>query len=245
MKKQTVGMTGSRGVIGSTLINELKEDYNLKLFDKSPNDNQTIQIDLSDKNKLKGLFKGINILIHLAGDPSTMATDESIINNNFIATSNVFNEAQKAGVKKIIYASSNCVHQGDMIKEFQNRLGHWINKLPLDAHFSPKCLYAESKVFGENLGRHLSYSGISFIAMRIGWVFKNDHIPQIINKENEYFKAIYCSNSDLIRAFKKAIEVEADFLTPYIVSNNDRSVFDMTETNKKLGFYPEDNSACI
>ncbi|MCP4180587.1 MAG: SDR family oxidoreductase [bacterium] len=245
MNKSIIGITGAAGVIGSVLSKNLKEEYNLKLFDKKVQNKDMICVDLSDKKSLKGVFDNIDILIHLAADPSPVASDESIRKNNFMATSNVFLEAEEAGVRKIIYASSNCIHQGDIVKALQNRLGYWKTVIPFNAHPSPNCLYAESKIFGENLGRHFSYSGTQFIAMRIGWVFKNDVINEDVNIDSEYFRAIYCSNRDLIEAFRRAIDVDVKFMSAYVVSNNDRGVFDMTETNRLLGFYPKDNSAHI
>ena len=227
---------------GSILSTALSREYKLKLFDLKPSSQDIIKVDFSKKEEISGIFNGSEILIHLATDPRLNTPDESIIKNNFIATSNVFNEAQKGGIKKIIYASSNCVHQGSIIEAFHNRVGSLKTIIPANAPLSPKCLYAESKVFGENLGKHLSFSGIEFIAMRIGWVLKNDVIPATVDVRSEFFQSIYCSNSDLIEAFSKAIQVKTDFMAAYAVSNNDRGVFDMTSTNTNLGFYPKDNA---
>lgn len=42
--------------------------------------------------------------------------------------------------------------------------------------------------------------------------------------------------------FKRAIEVDAEFLVAYAISDNDDRIFDMKETMEKLAFYPQDNS---
>ena len=42
--------------------------------------------------------------------------------------------------------------------------------------------------------------------------------------------------------FVYALEIDADFLAAFAVSNNTRNVFDLAETGKKLGFYPQDDA---
>ncbi|RKY31315.1 MAG: hypothetical protein DRP74_05090 [Candidatus Omnitrophota bacterium] len=104
---------------------------------------------------------------------------------------------------------------------------------------TPLCLYGESKVFGENLGRHLSHFGIQFAALRIGWSVPDDNPA---NYGGDYMRAVFCSHRDLIQAFSKAIEINTDFLIAYAVSNNTHNVFDLSETKKKLDFHPKDNA---
>ena len=47
----------------------------------------------------------------------------------------------------------------------------------------------------------------------------------------------------MIQAVTLAINIDKDFLLVYAISNNDSRIFDLTETNENLGFYPQDNSA--
>ena len=103
---------------------------------------------------------------------------------------------------------------------------------------TPLCLYGESKVFGESIGRHLSYLGMQFVALRIGWTVPEDNPAYY---ESDYMRAVFCSKRDLVQAFKKALEIETDFLPAFAVSNNTHGVFDLKETKEKLGFDPQDN----
>ena len=105
---------------------------------------------------------------------------------------------------------------------------------------TPICLYGESKVYGESLGRHLSYLGMQFVALRIGWTIPQD-TPALYN--SPYMQAVFCSKRDLVQAFEKALEVKTDFLAAFAVSANTRAVFDLSETKKKLGYTPQDNAA--
>ena len=55
-------------------------------------------------------------------------------------------------------------------------------------------------------------------------------------------RAMFCSKRDLVQAFDRALEVDADFVTAYAVSDNGGGAFDLEETRKVLGFQPQDNA---
>lgn len=234
-----VGITGAAGNIGSTLKQGLEEKYKLTLYDirdiRSAKA-KCVKVDFAERKELEGIFDGLDALIHLAGDPRPNAPARLTLRNNFLATSFVFEEAKRAGVRKVVYASSNFYHEGSIGEALEGRLGHLIT---LDMAPTPLSLYGESKVFGENVGRHLSHFGIQFVALRIGWSVPGDN-PAFY--AGAYMRAVFCSHRDLIQAFTRALEVDTDYLVAFAVSNNTRGVFDLSETRKKLGFHPQDNA---
>jgi len=236
-----IGITGAAGTIGSALSDGLSQDYELTLYDLkqsySARHERRIEIDFGDRSRIKGLFDGLDAVIHLAGDPRPGAPRQSTLRNNFAATSYVFEEARSAGVKKVVFASSNFYHEGEISEALRSGSGQLIT---LDRNPTPCCLYGESKVFGEQLGRHLSHFGIQFVALRIGWTVPEDN-PKLY--DGPYMRAVFCSKRDLLRAFSKALEIDTDYLTAFAVSNNSRAVFDLGETRKRLGFNPLDNAA--
>ncbi|MDD2853527.1 MAG: NAD(P)-dependent oxidoreductase [Desulfuromonadaceae bacterium] len=238
---KTVGITGAAGNVGTTLQKGLRGSHILKLFDinggSSPTGGEIVSVDTGERDQLAGLFSGLDVLIHLAGNPRPNAPKASTIRNNFVSTSYVFEEARAAGAKKIIFASSNFYHEGDI-----GNLLHARDKrrlITLDAPPTPQCLYGESKVFGETVGRHLSHLGVQFIALRIGWTVPEDN-PQLY--DGAYMRAVFCSHRDLVQAFSKAIDVETDFMTAFAVSNNSSAVFDLEATRNRLGFNPQDDA---
>lgn len=239
-KRKKIGITGATGNIGTTLQNGLRDHYDLVLYDvkggSSTPSAEFIKADLSQKGQMDGIFNGLDALIHLAGNPHPDAPREKTYKDNFLATSLVFEEALKAGVKKIVYASSNFYHEAAIGEKLMSPSYPLIR---IDMAPSPVSLYGESKVYGENLGRHLSYRGMQFVALRIGWTIPQDN-PRIYG--GDYMRAVFCSKKDLVQAFTKGIEVETTFLAAYAVSDNTRAVFDLTDTKKKLGFIPEDNA---
>jgi nucleoside-diphosphate-sugar epimerase len=55
-------------------------------------------------------FKKLDAIVHLAAIPAPgLASDLAIMENNFNSTMNVFTAAKNAGVKKIVFASSETV----------------------------------------------------------------------------------------------------------------------------------------
>lgn len=239
--KLKVGITGAGGNLGRTLVNGLQDKYELTLFDlRAPSNAKQfkfVQLDFAEASQLPGVFAGLDAIIHLAGNPSPSAHRADTIRNNFVATSFMFEEARTAGVKKIVFASSNFYHQKDIAKRLR---GQEEALITLDDCATPDCPYAESKVYGENLGFHYANLGMRFVALRVGWTVPED-TPRPY--DGAYMRAMFCSKRDLVQAFDKALETEEQFMTAFAISDNSERVFDLTETKNKLGFYPQDNSA--
>ena len=236
-----VGITGAAGVLGTVLRKGLRSKYELHSFDvkniEEGSEDNFKRCDFADENEINGIFDGLDAVLHLAGDPRPDAPVELTKRNNFKTTSLIFEEARKSGVKKIVFASSNFYHQGDIRAALQGRLGR---KITLDMMPTPECMYAMSKVYGESLGLHYSNFGIKFAGIRIGWTIREDN-PSYYG--GIYMASMFCSHRDLVQAFDKAIECDEDFVTAFAISNNDARVFDLAETREKLGFEPLDNSA--
>jgi NAD+ dependent glucose-6-phosphate dehydrogenase len=235
-----IGITGAAGNIGKTLRKGLSSQFELTLYDLHDSNTvpgaTSIKVDCGERRQLHGVFDGLDALIHLAGDPRPNAPRGVTLRNNFVATSYVFEEARLAGVKKIVFASSNFYHEGDIAAALRTVPKQLI---PLDRNPTPHCLYGESKVFGENVGRHLSHFGVQFVALRIGWSVPEDNPARY---DGAYMRAMFCSHRDLVQAFTRAVEIDTDFLTAFAVSNNSQGVFDLTETRQQLGFNPLDNA---
>jgi NAD+ dependent glucose-6-phosphate dehydrogenase len=236
-----VGITGASGNLGASLVHGLADKFDLKLFDmRTPGASahrDLVKVDLADADQIAGAFNGLDAIVHLAGNPSPSARRADTLRNNFVATSLVFQQARDAGVKKIVFASSNFYHQKDIAAALSGGAKPLIR---LDASPSPDCAYGESKVYGEHLGFHYSCLGMEFVALRIGWCVPEDD-PSSYN--SPYMRAMFCSKRDLVQSFERALMSTEKFLTAFAISNNDEKVFDLTQTKLNLGFQPMDNSA--
>lgn len=234
-----VGITGAAGNIGSTLTRGLKTGYDLTLFDLDETADagcDVVCLDFAEEDQVRGKFDGLDAVIHLAGNPWPNVPPEVTLRNNFEATSYVFNEAQSAGVKKIIFASSNFYHEG-AIGDFIG--GRRKAKITPDEFPTPQSYYAQSKVYAESLGRHMAYTGMQFVALRIGWTVPED---SPVMRDGRYMRGVFLSHRDLVQLVTKALEVSCGFVAAFGVSNNSNGFFDLKETRTVLGFEPEDDA---
>ena len=235
-----IGITGAAGNIGTTLRQGLGPRHDLTLFDIRPvpeaGAGRFVRMDGADREGIRGLFDGLDALIHLAGDPSPNALAASTMRNNFAAASFAFEEARAAGVRSVVFASSNFYHEAAITEAL--RAGRR-NSITLEDPPTARSLYGQSKVYGEHLGRHLAYLGTCFVALRIGWTVPEDD-PSLY--AGDYMRAVWCSHRDLIEAFERALRVESGFVAAYAVSANTRGVFDLAGTREALGFSPQDDA---
>lgn len=246
--KKRIGITGSDGNLGSALRAALPDRYDLRLFTLNTVDYDSTIADLSQANQLQGIFDGLDCIVHLAADISVRSSWESILPNNIVATQNVFTEAIRAGVKKIVFASSNHVQHGYYMKDGKAHVTDpsIARKHAIDDPPFPDSIYGVSKLFGENLGRYYSKTaGIQFVALRIGWTPPTSDDPAFKDgtEQEDHLRALYLSKRDCIHAFERAIEIDTDYLVAYATSDNRQyGIFDLTETKKKLGYHPQDSS---
>lgn len=155
-------ITGGSGRIGTVLRQRLKAaGYTVRFTDiVAPADGDLAgftQTDLADQDGMHAAMAGCRALIHLAGHPRE--TDWPTIQAlNYSGTYNALQAARRAGIRTVIYASSN----------------HYCGLYPADTELSPHLeprptgLYGASKVFGEALLRAQAEAfGIIAFAWRI------------------------------------------------------------------------------
>jgi NAD+ dependent glucose-6-phosphate dehydrogenase len=234
-------MTGASGHVGTILTRGLSDRYTLRLLDlREPQHAGNLdfrRVDLATPKDLAAAFEGLDAVIHLAGDPRPNAPEALTFRNNFVATSHVFDQARASQIKKLVFASSNFVHEGDIRRMLQGRRSEPIR---LDTAPSAESLYARSKVFGEMVGLHLSNLGVQFAALRIGWTVPEDD-PRPY--DSPYMRAMFCSHRDLVGAFDAALRAERTVLVAFAISDNSAKLFDLGESIERLGFRPRDDSA--
>lgn len=240
-----VGITGANGKVGRVLIEGLKDDYEVRAITRREVDFPSTVVTLDDIDAIAEAFDGLEAIIHLGADPSPGSPWESIRDNNIDATYNVFEACVKAGVKRMVFASTNHTMHGHTIRATPETLdpGKKV-RLKLSDPPNPDSLYAVSKLFGEQIGKLYSERhGIEFVGMRIGWLIEgNDPESKKGTSAEDYMRAMWLSHRDCVAAHRRAIEVDTQYMLAYVISRNDRRVFDLEETEAKLGYHPQDNS---
>lgn len=242
---RNIGITGTEGHIGTVLRRGLSDTYTINSFTLHPASFPSVAIDLSNPDKIKGAFNGLDAVIHLAADPSPEAPWESVKKNNIEATYNVFEECVRSGVRRLVFASTNHTQHGNTMLTTPETLDPKKTvRMKLTDQPNPDSLYAVSKLFGEHLGKLYSERhGLAFVGLRIGWTLpEDDPSLKVGTSAEDYIRAMFLSQRDCIQAFRRALGVDTSFMIAYAVSNNDRRVFDLEDTTKMLGFHPKDNA---
>lgn len=230
--KKRVLITGAAGRIGSSLAESLKDRYDLRLhyhhtIPEHPPVSDIHIADIAKYDEIAPALVGMDAVVHMAADPSTRASWESVLDKNIIGARNVYEAALQAGVKKVVFASTN--HTMGMYDRDQQ----W----PIYASqpFRPDSLYGVSKAFGETLGRwYVDQHGLSVICLKIGWFLPRPH--------DEIGLWMMLSPRDCAQVVEKAIESPLRYGSFYAISANSRRHWDITETMEKLGYKPQDDA---
>lgn len=229
-KAQRVLITGAAGTVGSVLRAGLKGLYpHLRLTDIAPMEaaganEEVINADMLDPAALRRVMQGVDCVVHLAGLADEAEWD-TVCSLAIDGCFKVFDAARQAGVKRIVYASSN------------HAIGFHPRGKPLDTNvpLRPDGRYGVSNAFGELLGRlYADKYGMSVACIRIG-SFRE-------KPEDRRQLMTWLSHGDAVRVFRSCIDHPSyHFVAVYGVSANDRNIWDNRDVSW-LGFTPQDNA---
>src|ERR1700694_5606921 len=99
-----IAVTGSAGTIGSPLCADLGRDHEVVRVDLHDAD---VIADVRDVDALALAFAGCETVVHLAGVVAVDASWDDVYTTNIGGTYAAFEAARRAGVKRVIFASSN------------------------------------------------------------------------------------------------------------------------------------------
>lgn len=222
-------ITGGSGRIGTCLRQRLRPaGYRIRHTDiVEPADGDLegfVKTDLAHQDAMAEAMQGARALIHLAGHPRDI--DWPIIQErNYTGTYNALTAARRAGIRTVIYASSN---QG---------FGLYPADTILSARLTPRPagLYGMSKIFGEAMLRaEADALGQTAFAWRI-CTFK----PEPTTARD---LRLWHSWDDAARLVDACLRwTEPGYNVIWGVSANTRRVID-DPVAKRIGYRPKDNA---
>jgi NAD+ dependent glucose-6-phosphate dehydrogenase len=204
--------------------------------------------DVSDFDAVARAVTGMHTVIHLAAEPDSRAGWESVLANNIIGSHNVFEAARLAGVKRVIFASTNQVMFGYREEAaYQALLSGRLDEVDLATlrridHTQPTrplSDYGCSKVFGEALAHMYAYThGLSCLCLRIGWVVADDRVPSARGQ------TLWCSQRDIVQLVERCLNAPDSlrFDVFFGQSDNRYNFVDLEHTRQVLGYAPQDRA---
>jgi nucleoside-diphosphate-sugar epimerase len=247
MPRSIILVTGLSGLIGSALRRQLdKNTYEIRGLNRRPVAGvKSHQADIADLAAIEPAFPGVDVVVHLAaavGSPPF----ETVVRDNVVGAYNVFEASRRAGVRRVVFASSGAVVSGcerepAFVALAAGRYSE-VTSIPMLTHESPlhpSGIYGASKAWGEALGRHYADTyGLSVICVRIGRVTRSDR-PEL---PREF--TVWCSQRDIARFLERCIDAPASvrFDTFFATSNNRWGYRDLSHARDVLGWEPLDRA---
>ncbi len=251
-------VTGAGGVIGEAVREHLADRYDLVYLTHRPQDFPSIAADIADLDAIRPAFEGVDAVVHLAASPAVETPWDDILPNNIVGTRNVFEAARLAGVRRVVFASSN--HTIGM-----NEIDNAPDVYELDdprvwdeyAEPRPDSYYGVSKLFGEAIGRMFhDLHGLEVINLRIGTVRADDDptsektltsIPKPLahlsmEERRKRSRSTWLSRRDCAELIARSLEADTDWAVVYGISDNPRQFWSLKSAREVLGYDPQDSA---
>ena len=240
-------VTGMSGLIGNALRRRLEGRHALRALNRRDIPGVACHRgDIGDLRAIEPAFKDIDVVVHLAAAAGGAVPWDSVLHDNLVGTYNVFEAARRAGVKRVIFASSGATVTGYEREEPYASLvaGRYagLTSWPMLTHESPlrpAALYGVSKAYGEALGRqYADEHGLSILCIRIGRVNREDRPSGLRDF------SVWLSQRDVVQVIERSIAAPADLRYGifFATSDNRWGYRDLAHARSLLGFIPEDRA---
>ena len=255
--RQRVVVTGADGLIGRLVLDAWRGDsrYDVVGLARKPGPYADVVTDIVDLDALVGAFDGADAIVHLAATSAVGSEWDAVLPSNLIGTYNVFEAAKRAGVERVVFASSN---HAIGTNEAENAPGLYELDDPRvwdhTAEIRPDSLYGVSKVYGEAMARYyVDHHGLKAYCLRIGGVRSPQdasHPANLWQPEHDRdaaklalrrrTRAVWLSERDCVQLIERCLESDLDWVLCYGISDNPRRFWDIEHAKEVLGYAPQD-----
>ncbi len=229
----TVIVTGGSGKLGRACVAELAEHgWRVVVFDRvaAPGAATYVPVDLTDYAQVLDAMLGVEerydavaAVVHLAAIPAPgLRPDHSTFANNMNATWNVFSAARRAGVRNIVWASSETV----LGLPFDTPPPY----VPVDEEYPPRpeSTYSLVKTLEETAAAELCRwdPGLKMIGLRFSNVMYPEDYPAFEEFQDDAASRkwnlwAYIDARDGAQAIRLALESELSGCEIFVIANAD------------------------
>jgi nucleoside-diphosphate-sugar epimerase len=241
-------VTGAAGLIGGIVIDALSAQYQLCGLDLRRGSHVDWIRDMTKLQRIQPAFDRMDAVVDLAADSSASASWSSVLRNNVPATVNAFEAARRAGVRRIVVASSNHVvgmYEDDepyasvLAGRYDGLDPATLTRLTAAAPIRPDGPYGAGKAMVEAAARYYAEEyDLSVICLRIGTVNRENR------PTNTRHFATFLSHRDLGSLLRCCLAAPDDlrFGVFYGVSANTWRIWDVEHAVAAIGYMPEDDA---
>jgi nucleoside-diphosphate-sugar epimerase len=232
-----VAVTGAAGRVGGLTIGALAGLYRLRLIDLDwsgepedetlPDNAERMTCDLRDPAACAAAVDSVDVLVHLAAQPSPQIGVREAVRDVAMPTANIAEAAAASAIRRVVLASS--IHSMGLYDRW--------GTLPIRPEWPnrPCCEYGSAKVLCENLlGLLAERSGVSVVCLRLGLTGAPPTTPRA--------RGHWLGDDDYANLIRAAVTADVQYGTYFGVSRTASTRWETSNGRSDLGYVPSQDA---